>query len=1041
MCRKVIIPFSILLLLFLEPAGLLYAQYEEKNFTRYTVRDGLSDNSIQTIEQDDQGYIWIGTEGGLNRFDGSNFKKFYTADPPVNLRSSSIWRIKKFDHNEIGIATLRGFQLLNTKTYTVKNYFIPDSTRISAYLNADWDVLELPEKTYGVTSATGFYLFERNGKLLFRYDKYVADDIGKKRILYGRDILQLDNDRYIVYVDENRVAIYDHKKRTFAEMTAEEEKKNNLSATPLKQDVYWSVRYPLSAGEFIFIRGRYEKAVYYNHALHKITESVLPKSITDSVSWESRLIKLNDSVFALNSGVSGFHLLKLNRKTGTITTDGIKHLRNYKIICLYYDRDGRIWAGTTQGLLKQELEPPVITSFHYPSPKGIKFAQGFNAVYRYKDRIYAGRFAYSFGLVIIDATTMKAIKEITLVSDNTSWNEIRSIEMYHRDTLWIGTNSGLLWFDTKTEHYGKVLDPKKYPWSIDFFPVLAPPRPDGNAWMCSMMNGKVVRYNIPTRTFTLFSPSTNPAIPFVRTKAVVYDSYGDVWISGHSLARWNNSKQAFDTVFSVYGGENKFNDDIVTIRSDDNGSLWFHNTSNGLLQYSIRERKFVNYNMKNGAPADVILSLSPVIDNKIWLAGNSQLSFFDISKKQFTVYDYKDGLPEPKPTARRIYYDSLAGYLYLCCNEYIARFHHSPPIVKDRSSDLVIEEVNVNNEQFYYNADNKIRIPYNRNNLVISSSVVDFDKSNYWFSWRLNNGSWNISGSQRTINLNNLSPGDYKLEIKASGKPGVEKLKTLYFSINPPYWKTVWFIGIALLLLGSAAYYLYRRRIHYIRQRAELDKQLSQTEMKALQAQMNPHFIFNSLNSIREMILNNENKDASHYLSKFAHLIRITLDQSLQPMVSLRNTVDYLQRYLEMENIRNSVLSYQISIAPSLDTDEIVVPPMLIQPFIENALWHGVSAGNRSIHIKVNFVKQDESLVCTVEDNGIGINQSLKNKSEKAIRHKPLGIENIKNRIALLNEKYDLFVRVDIRDKKDIPGAAGTGTVVTLYLPLEMANT
>ena len=94
---------------------------------------------------------------------------------------------------------------------------------------------------------------------------------------------------------------------------------------------------------------------------------------------------------------------------------------------------------------------------------------------------------------------------------------------------------------------------------------------------------------------------------------------------------------------------------------------------------------------------------------------------------------------------------------------------------------------------------------------------------------------------------------------------------------------------------------------------------------------------------------------------------------------------------------------------------------MFIQPFIENALWHGVSAGNKSIHIKVNFAKQDETLVCTIDDNGIGINQSIKSKNENTIRHKPLGIENIKNRIALLNEKYSLYARVDIKDKKIFP--------------------
>ena len=229
-----------------------------------------------------------------------------------------------------------------------------------------------------------------------------------------------------------------------------------------------------------------------------------------------------------------------------------------------------------------------------------------------------------------------------------------------------------------------------------------------------------------------------------------------------------------------------------------------------------------------------------------------------------------------------------------------------------------------------------------------------------------------------------------------------------------------------------------RRRISTIRQRAEIDRQLSQTEMKALQAQMNPHFIFNSLNSIREMILNNENREASHYLSKFAHLMRITLDQSGQHLVSLRNTIDYLQRYLEMEQIRNSLLSFGIHVGADIDQDEILVPPMLIQPFIENGLWHGVAAHNKTIHIDVHFRKENNCLFCTVEDNGIGLNQSEKNRSESAVRRKSHGIINIKKRIQLLNEKHGLQCRVNIRDKQDIPGSRGSGTVVTICLPLEI---
>jgi LytS/YehU family sensor histidine kinase len=138
-----------------------------------------------------------------------------------------------------------------------------------------------------------------------------------------------------------------------------------------------------------------------------------------------------------------------------------------------------------------------------------------------------------------------------------------------------------------------------------------------------------------------------------------------------------------------------------------------------------------------------------------------------------------------------------------------------------------------------------------------------------------------------------------------------------------------------MTLLSVALFYLHRQRIKSIQQKANLDNLVAQTEMKALHAQMNPHFIFNCLNSIREMILNNETRNASHYLSKFAQLIRITLNHSSKPFISLQNTIDYLQRYLEMELIRTNQFIYKMEVDQHLHPEDIMLPPMLIQPFIE----------------------------------------------------------------------------------------------------------
>jgi LytS/YehU family sensor histidine kinase len=183
-------------------------------------------------------------------------------------------------------------------------------------------------------------------------------------------------------------------------------------------------------------------------------------------------------------------------------------------------------------------------------------------------------------------------------------------------------------------------------------------------------------------------------------------------------------------------------------------------------------------------------------------------------------------------------------------------------------------------------------------------------------------------------------------------------------------------------IIGRIDHLVCKKKDPVIRREATLKQKITETEMMALRAQMNPHFIFNSLNSIREMILHNENKEASHFLSKFAQLIRMTLNQSGQPFISLRNTIDYLHRYVEMEQVRNAEFTCRILADDELDPDETVLPPMLIQPFIENAIWHGTTGNNKSININIDFKKEDEQLICIIDDNGIGIDRSLKMKTE-----------------------------------------------------------
>ncbi len=1017
----------------------LLAQYDEKDFVRLSVKDGLSNNYVNCIQQDDLGYIWVGTDMGVNRYDGQQFKNFTKKNQSPGLGSGTTRNIKKMGEHRLGIISRNGFQLLNTKDLSVKNYFIPDSTPLFVVRNYISDAVQLKDQTIALSTATGFYLLDSSGKLTLRYDAYHAEDIGNKRIFYGREIFEMADKSLAVYNEEDQLAGFDAAKKKYKTSVLNDVNWAAFNPPKFSSTGRWAEKFQLSSSEFIFFYYHKDSLVYYNHELKKKVTSLLLFYPGKEINWESNLTRLSDSSFAVNSFTSGFYIFHLNKKTGKIICEKQKYLANHKINHVFIDRDNRMWAATSNGLLHQKLNKPFLKTYHYPPPAYDNPYHGFQHAYRHKNKLYVARFSRFNGLVIMDTSNMIIEKRIEFFGKDNMWNQISSVQMYHPDTLWLGTNAGILWFCTKTYNYGKLMDGKQYSFLIVKNAILSPAKNDGYAWLCFLLDGVIARYHIDSRSFTFFTSKTSPALPFTKVKNVVYDSYGDVWISGHSLARWNNKMQLFDTLIAVYGGEKKFNDDILTISADKNGSLWLHNVDNGLLEYKIKENKFVAYTNENGLPSPVIQTLSPVVDDNLWIGSPHHLTKLNTITKKIEVFDYSDGLPEESPTGRSIYYDAGGKQFYMFCNNKLVRFNNDPINKNLSSNDLLIQEMVINNDITIFHPSANTELSYKQNNISFQYNLVDFENENYEYAYKINDAEgWSNLGQQKNLTLTGLSPGNYVIKIMATGNSGNQKLNQLAFYIKPPFWQTRLFYFSSGLMFTSILYILYRFRIRQIRQKANIDNQLVQAEMKALHAQMNPHFISNSLNSIREMILNNENKEASHYLTKFAHLIRITLEHSTQPFITLRNTIDYLHRYVEVEQIRNANFICNIQPDNKLDLDYIVLPPMLIQPFIENAIWHGATKDTKEIFINIHFVKEGTQLICKIDDNGIGISQSLAKKEESASLHQSIGIANINNRINLLNEKYNLQSSFSIIDKSTLPGNHSTGTLVILKLPIEI---
>ena len=218
--------------------------------------------------------------------------------------------------------------------------------------------------------------------------------------------------------------------------------------------------------------------------------------------------------------------------------------------------------------------------------------------------------------------------------------------------------------------------------------------------------------------------------------------------------------------------------------------------------------------------------------------------------------------------------------------------------------------------------------------------------------------------------------------------------------------------------------------------KAELEQQATELEMQALRSQMNPHFIFNSLNSINRFILQNNKTQASEYLTKFSRLVRLILQNSQSPLILLESELNALNLYLELEALRfDNHFNYKITVDKELDTLAIKVPPLLIQPYVENAIWHGLMHKEERGNLDIQLYDENDMLCCKITDDGVGRKKATELKSKSAPAHKSMGMQITASRIAIMNQDKQSGTHIKITDLV-LPDGKPGGTEVLLKIPV-----
>lgn len=288
--------------------------------------------------------------------------------------------------------------------------------------------------------------------------------------------------------------------------------------------------------------------------------------------------------------------------------------------------------------------------------------------------------------------------------------------------------------------------------------------------------------------------------------------------------------------------------------------------------------------------------------------------------------------------------------------------------------------------------------------------------------------------SKRTISYQSLAPGTYEFYVKAITDEGRDSTNEIRYRlrITPPFWRSWWFLLLLFLFLLGMGWGVLQMRFSAALKTREMEKRMVELESSALRAQMNPHFIFNVLGSIQSYMLDNDADAANDYLSQFAVLVRQALANARNPLISLAKEIDALRYYLQLECMRfNQSFSFEIIVGANIDCQHTLIPPLLVQPYVENAIVHGISELPINGTVKIEFAKKGNALICTITDNGPGITDTVEEETNDD--HESVGMLVTKERLQILNQSHQVQSHVVVVDcNNQDPTQKGTKVILTL---------
>lgn len=994
-----------------------------------TERDGLSHHIVHAVHRDREGFLWLGTEEGLDRYDGARVEHYGLKE---GFPSPSIRSIAEDSAGMFWLGTTKGLVRFDPVTRAVKSWPLDgirdpvmDAIIVTARPLANGDVIctsDARVQVLHVSTGKWTLLIAPDGEPLDPFSRVLLPDSN------GTGCWISTHSHNLVYYHASSGLLYG--------------KFNNPAKDPLLDGLRVSAMARTPQGDLWFYDDAVKQLGHYRMA-DRLTRRWphIPAHPELPFTLGVTAMHLDGRGRIWASGWDGDPFLfdPADSSAVVFRSDAFDPgaIGDWLFNDPYEDENGVLWIPTRGGL---SIHDPRELAFRVTKPTlRVQLPQSPDlscAVFENEDVLWLGT---ESGLIRHDLRS-DTYTRVTIGPGPGHWNNILDM-LSVGDRIWIATRSGVWVFDPRQQRaelftgfapQDRHLAHSTFSWLLQ--------EPGGALWLGTWHAG-IARYEPSTRSTHWYRPGDGSGSPHGPFHCAKWTSDGALWI-GHGsegLIRFDPRTQRFERFNKDVEEGHLVSGRILGLAEDAAGHLWIGADIGGLIRYDRATRTYTTYGREHGLRDLAVEAIQPDDQGRIWVGSRVGLCYFDPATEHFTYVSTDYGQPFADLLGHsmrlhdgQLYFTNRSSAFWFDPAGFISPEPPPAPRISRLSIDGVVSDIG---------GDSVVRMIHGQRLLAISYGVLAPPGAIRGYALRRTGGEWDIT-NDGTVSIQGIEPGTIELEMKVMSREGLwSKVRRLSIVMDPPWWQLLWVRVLTAVLLAGAIVLFFRLRLNAIRKRERkeegLARAMNELRLRALRAQMDPHFIFNCLNSIDKYILMEQGEKASHYLNRFARLVRLILNQSDSVRVSLEREAEMLRYYIELECLRfKKPFTWDVKVDPQLLLAETELPTMLVQPYVENAIWHGLQHKPETGHLTVEFRKLEDQVECVIEDNGIGREASARINAERMRIHQSKSMQVNADRMKLLEETNKTGARVEIIDLKDRDGKA-IGTRARIVLPID----